>query len=116
MSGGDVFVVRVGAGQGRVGRMRLGIIPGYFVGVVPQLISVILDFNRSGVKRESLSDRDSISLRESKVSLRRGRPFSPLHDDQGGPLDRRELLPEGVNELLVVTQRLEWVHGEPFLQ
>ena len=46
----DVFVVRIGTDKSWVIGMRLSIIPGYLVCIVPQLISVIFDHNRPFVK------------------------------------------------------------------
>ena len=106
----------MGAGQSGVVRMRLCVIPGYFVCVVPQLIPIIFNHNRPLVKRQALFEGDPISLGESNLTLQGAHPFTPSYNDQRGPLDGREPLLEGINEFFVITERLEWVHVEPFFQ
>jgi len=65
----DVLVVRMRAGKGWIVRMRLCVIPAYFVPPVPQLIPIIFNHNRPFVKGQAFFEGDPHALRETNLTL-----------------------------------------------
>jgi hypothetical protein len=62
--------------------MRLRVVPRYFLGISLQLVSIVLDFNSTGIERETLLNGDPITIRKRQFLLQYGYSFSAADQHQ----------------------------------
>jgi len=100
--GRHMFVMGMSTGQSRIIGMRLGIIPVQSVRASADLIRVVLKDRRSKV--DDLKNPQHNPPTELQFTLQFSHGRTSRLEHKGRPLDGRELVRKGVNEVAVAMQ------------
>lgn len=106
----DMFMVRMGTGQGRVIRMLLGIVPIKLLLTLPHFIAIIHNSTRVSSKGELLTGHQAVTT-DFYITGQYGNGRTTTYNSKRGTLNDQILLRQRVNELLVFTKRLQGIHG-----
>jgi len=108
-----MLVMRLRVGQRRIVWMGLGIIPVQFVTAAPSFVAIARKNQWPSVKCQAFSDDQPMLSRKGDLARYSGYTCATANYYQSRMGNRRELLAQGIDELFVITQGLEWVHVGP---
>lgn len=105
----DMFMVRVGFGQGWVIRMLLGIVPIELLLTLPHFITIIHNAPRARSKRKFLTHHQAVMV-NFYIAHQYGNGRTPANNCQWRTPDDRVVLRQHVNNLLVLKKQLQGIH------
>lgn len=90
--------------------MRLRVVPVQFLLAVPDLVAVALNYDWAIIKGKMFLDGKAIAGTKSDLAAQDSKDGASPHYNQRGSEDGAKPLRQCVNEFLILTQGLEWIH------
>ena len=106
-----VLVMRMRAGKIGLIRARLRIVPAELFAVAPDFVAVTLDQQRPFVPDDDLCYDQPVAMRKVEFAYAGGKAATSSGHGEGGVQHTGIALLQAVDEALVLTQGLEWIHA-----
>ena len=107
----DMFMMGISAGQRRIVRVRLRVVPVQLFAATPDLVAIAFDDQRAGIPGQAFVRHQAMSAGEGQFTAELGQQPATSNHDQRRAQDARKLLGQAVDKGFILMQRLEWVHA-----